>query len=573
MLKAKANAIMAGMEMYARTNGLMVEHNAFMADPASKTVSQEMRYRVSVNARSTAKEDSLVLAVYEYYEYFISIPDQTRLDNLVAINRQLQEYRFPSAASQQRAHDLRIAQNIARLRDSRYIVDSMAYVLRDRDWHRREQDRGYVHPAIFQAWDHHAPDSIEQLVMEWPRASKEGDHKIAYTRDEKYGEADRQLATAVSKYLARHFPKLASNVIRDISARYVEAKFEIVTTMEDMLETIRKGPGSCMSGKESKFDSDLDGVHPYEVYDPQYGWSMVRVMEEGRITGRVLINDNEYVRTYRMRFESDGVTPTAYSDTDERLNAWLRDNGYVKASSWRGNKLKYISANNNCGFVAPYIDGSARDVDVCGAYLEIVSTGDGEFCCDNTGGDADEREDREACEDCDSRMSADHTWHVYRDSSRCVCESCYQSNYTRVIGRRGDEYAVENSVAVEVDSVWYHDEWLSDNGIVQLENGEYAKEEDAVWIESASEYYPFESDDICYTKAGEHEMKDDCVALADGEWCLTADAWQCEHSGEWYETEIDSVTTKCGKIIHEDYADEYEMQAVANPDQQELPLE
>ena len=573
MLKAKANAIMAGMEMYARMNGFMVEHNAFMARPDTAML-HEVRNKVVINARTTAKEDSLVVWVYEYYMYFLERPTQSYFNDVASVYRDLQTIRFPSAAKQQCAHEDFVRAFIRRMQEPSRIVQSMASVLYKREWHYREQNRGDVHRAIFQAWAHHAPDSIEQLVMEWPRAAKEGSHKIAYTRDEKYGEADRQLATTVSKYLTRHFPALASNVIRDISARYVEATFEIVTTMEDMLETIRKGPGSCMSGEESEFDSDLDGVHPYEVYDPQYGWSMVRVMEAGKITGRVLINDKAYVRTYRMRLESDGVTPTAYSDTDERLNAWLRDNGYFKESDWRGCKIKHISANNSCGFVAPYLDGCARDVIAYGKYLEIVSTGDGEWCCDNTSGDADERDERATCEDCNDRMSGDDTYHVYRDQSRCVCQSCYENGYTRVIGRRGDEYAVDNSDATEVDGEWYHDEYLADNNIVALENGDYSHIDNAIHIASSDEWYRDDDERICYTKAGEHELKDDCVELEDGEWCLRDDAWQCEHSDEWYACDdVDSVTTKCGKIIHPDYADEFETQAVANPDQQELPLE
>jgi len=57
-------------------------------------------------------------------------------------------------------------------------------------------------------------------------------------------------------------------------------------------------------------------------------------------------------------------------------------------------------------------------------------------------------------------------------------------------------------------------------------------------------------------------LKDNCVLLENDEYCLTDDAWQCEHSGDWYaNSDCDPVTTACGKSIHEDYADEYETQA------------
>jgi hypothetical protein len=153
-----------------------------------------------------------------------------------------------------------------------------------------------------------------------------------------------------------------------------------------------------------------------------------------------------------------------------------------------------------------------------------------------------------------------------------VCSNCYENDYTVVYGRRGEQYAVPNDDAIEADGEYYDPEWLSDNGIVELHTGDYTHSDNATWIESESAYYPSESDDICFTKAGEYELRDDCVELDDGEYCLESDAWCCEHSGEWYENDVDSMTTKCGKRIHEDYADEYILEG-ADAAQQELPLE
>ena len=86
--------------------------------------------------------------------------------------------------------------------------------------------------------------------------------------------------------------------------------------------------------------------------------------------------------------------------------------------------------------------------------------------------------------------------------------------------------------------------------------------DDAILIESEDEYYHCDDERICYTVDGEHELKDNCVLLENDEYCLTDDAWQCEHSGDWYaNSDCDPVTTACGKSIHEDYADEYETQA------------
>ena len=54
-----------------------------------------------------------------------------------------------------------------------------------------------------------------------------------------------------------------------------------------------------------------------------------------------------------------------------------------------------------------------------------------------------------------------------------------------------------------------------------------------------------------------YEHIDDCVQLADGEYALESDAWQCEHDDEWYLNDEDSMETECGKTIHPKHADEY----------------
>jgi hypothetical protein len=435
------------------------------------------------------------------------------------------------------------------------IYDLAKILRRSRPWHYREQTKDKMHPAIYAALAYARPDRWHRLVLEWPRQSEVDVAQIAYTRDEAYGEADRQLRTSVSKYLTRHFPALSSSTIRDISARYCEASFYIIDTLPEMVHVATNGPGSCMAKPADAF-RNLDGAHPYEVYDPEYGWAMAVVKEGNVFTGRALVNDNKYVRTYRRQEDCAG-NRSAYSDVDERLISWLEEKGFEKRSGWRGFKLKRIDARNDCEFVAPYIDGSHQEVDVEGDYLRIVNDGEYDCCCQN--GDANVKSGV-TCEDCDERMDEDDTYHVYRDSSRCVCQHCYGDSYTSVYGRRGERYAVDNDDVTEVNGEYYDCNWLEDNEIVQLHDGEYCRQDDAVLIGSVDAYYPSESYDICFTKAGEYELLSDCVELEDGEWCLSDDAWQCDHSGDYYENDVDSVTTKCGKRIHEDYADEYEVE-------------
>jgi hypothetical protein len=82
-----------------------------------------------------------------------------------------------------------------------------------------------------------------------------------------------------------------------------------------------------------------------------------------------------------------------------------------------------------------------------------------------------------------------------------------------------------------------------------------------VYINSQGAYYPSESELICYTQDGEYELRDDCVELENGEWCLSEEAWCCDHTGDYYANSDETpVATKCGKLIHPDHVSEYEME-------------
>jgi len=568
-LKAQATEIINKLEMYARLGKFTRHHDAFVTQPCMVSYEQLLD-AINGNSRSNWSEDNYVKAVYRSYWKMAerAFERDYELDQLVYDYNCFVKYRFPAPKSHAEL-DYAFKRRLAQMNEPSALALTLAGVLcRHRSWFNREFTRsnGEMHPAVFKAWELAAPADWHQLVMEWPHVSKEGHHKIAYTRDDKYGEADRQLVLSVSKYLTRHFPALPSNVIRDISGMYTEAQFGFARTMPEMLDIIVNGPPSCMSGEDEEF-RDSDGHHPYEVYDPELGWHMAYVKEGSRYTGRVLLNDKTWVRTYRRKeYESSN------SDTDERLNSWLREQGYSKSEDWVGFSFKRIKVGNNCGFVAPYLDctNGHRDVITVGNTLEIVRSGNGEYRCGETCGDA-ETLGACTCPCCGYRCVEDDMSSVGYYGDESVCDSCFHSEYTTVYGRRGNMYAVPSEDAIEVNGQYYHDDWLSDNGIVQLHDGEYIHEDDAVYIESQGEYYPSESELICYTQAGEYELREDCIVLENGEWCLEDDAWQCEHSDEWYANDdVDSVETVCGKHIHPDHVEHY---VIVNPNQQELRLE
>ena len=552
--KAQATEIINKMEMYARTHGFMVEHFEILDNPSSSYAYNRLEGMVHRDLKVSLTEARHVLHVYHYFRRLSGYDWEYDycFNEMVDAYNSLVAYRFPKPTPQAEIMAVLQARLDNMYRPQRRVEDLVRVLRRHRPWFDREYYRNEeLHPAVFKAWGMAEPADWHRLVLEWPHESKQGAHMVAYTRDEKYGEADRQLALSVTKYLTRHFPTLNANVIRDISAMYTEAEFGIVRTMDEMLEIIKDGPPSCMSGDDDEFGSAGDH-HPYEVYDPELGWHMAYVKEGGSYTGRALLNDKDFVRTYRRK-----TREARHSDTDERLNSWLQAQGYSKASSWVGYSFKRINVRNNCGFLAPYLDGSDKDVEVCNTVLNIVDNGDGDYNCNETGGDADEREAC-SCACCGYRCSSDNMHSVGYHGDEQVCESCYENEYTVAYGRNGDEYAVPSDDVVEVDGEWYHANYLSDNDIVELHDGSYCKSDDAVYIESQSDYYPADSDLVCYTQAGEHELTADCVQLENGEWCLSDDAWSCDHSGYYYaHDDVTAVETACGKNVHPDHAEHY----------------
>jgi hypothetical protein len=411
-----------------------------------------------------------------------------------------------------------------------------------RHWIIREMDSYPVHPAIQAAIKLVRPLDWHQLLLEHPHISQGDRTRIAYTQNEAKGIRNIQTVTSVGKYLTRHFD-LPDHTIRDLVARHGSASiYKFVHTTAEMIYHLHKGPGSCMVWGDERGVRCNDGVtrHPYETYDPKYGWHMAVRIEGDDTVGRALCMKNPsdgtkyFVRTYARPANQGG-----YSETDNGMENWLKEQGYVKNNYWEdGEKLAYYETRDN--FLAPYLDGGEKRVAVVGGSMYVVIDSDGDYQCDQTGGcPTDESGDYFECEDCGDRTSDDDGYWVGRGEDTQVCESC-RDNYRYVYGRRGNQYYVheDNSVYVDSCSEYYDEDYLMDNEIVSLENGEYEQMENA--IEINGDWYHIEDERICRTEdTDEFLMQEDC--------------WQCEESGNWYTEETESVKID-GNQYHPDHA-------------------
>jgi hypothetical protein len=448
-------------------------------------------------------------------------------------------------------------------------IDLLARVLaspKGRAWHRDEQIRSPMHPAVRDMLCAYRPRDWHLLVLEWPHVSRSDALRLAYTRSNEHGEIDRRTVTTIGKYLTRHFPDAPSNLIRDLAARYGVDAFSITRNMSEMQEAVRNGPESCMS----KFNVGDD--HPYSVYDPALGWGMaLRKDGLGNVTGRALVWDDpdpdgdaesRFVRTYSSNTNSNG-----YSQADDGLKNWLTEQGYERYCSWEGTRLRYIKhpRHSDC-LLMPYIDGS------CQSVSHDMNTGtlyfdddDGEYNANNTDGTAEAREDTVRCECCDDGVSESDIHSVGYNGDTQVCESCLNYNYVYVVGRRGDEYHVhaDNAVWVASQDQHYDTNYLSSNRIVELDNGDYEHQDYAVYLDRRDIWVHMDDDDAVYCEHSDcWEHTDDVVQLHDGNYALTDDAWQCAHDDAWYLCDdVTAVDVKNAQGIlipvHPDHADEY----------------
>jgi hypothetical protein len=425
---------------------------------------------------------------------------------------------------------------------------SWEYKCPPRAWFRDLTQRFEFHPAVWHAVELARPLNWQLLVLEYPHKAETDVNRIAYTRDERSGEANRQTLTTIGKYLMRHFD-LPDHEIRDIVARYTsKGEMYFVHTVDEMVHVVNNGPHSCMKWSNRGGVNCDDGIrrHPYAVYAPKYGWHMAVRKDGDEIVGRALCISNDDGKYWVRSFKKG----ESYSYTDEMLEAWLKGQDYKHESGYiEGQKIAKIPAN--CGYLAPYIDGDQQDVSDGGDHLFIEERG--EYTFNETQGYVSDGNDKVECEDCGDMVDEDEYSYVGADEDRCVCHRCMENNYVYARGRRGQHFYVSNDDVVYVESQDEHYDinYLSTNSIVDLDNGDYEHIDNAVCVDDA--WYHIEDERVVCDHQGDYQLRENCSQLHDGEWALDDECWYCEGSQEYYLYEDEDPVYVDGDMYHPDH--------------------
>ena len=283
-----------------------------------------------------------------------------------------------------------------------------------------------------------------------------------------------------------------------------------------MVDFMRDGAGkakSCMSNDDFR-------IHPYNCFAAEFGWRMAIENKNGEFFARALVNteSKQYVRTFSILRDSSG-----YTQESKSMGPMLENMGYSRASGWQ-NGLKLARIEHECNeLVGPYIDGYSDKLSDEGCYLRFSNHG--EYCGDNTTGLLSGGECGQECEECGAHYDSENEGAYIEGFGLSVCDHCACHRFVYIDYNRYD-YHIRTEDARYIDGRYVDPDNLPDDMTTDVD-GDIILTDDAVYIESAGQYYPYGDSRI--------------VLRADKEYDLTEDCFKCAECGEWFSND-DSVT-------------------------------
>jgi hypothetical protein len=416
------------------------------------------------------------------------------------------------------------------------------YEVRPATWREREERMFLPSPATGKAvyqpvvWTEERwwTDIMHEFKDHYLHISAIDPTAVAFTEDERKGEADRQTMIRPGKYLQKFLgagksgeiehgplkgwgPRVTKMQIAFYASWHQQGKRpeseDVLAFTEDPDEMVRlyeDGPESCMMGKNWSTE-----YHPVRVYAGGGLALAYLTTVEGDVIGRALCwpANEVFGRVY--------PTPNTEREKDRyaELHARLKAKGWTSIvednSVFEGARLRQLT-NRYGSYMMPYLD---NDYGVRSSYLDgkswWIMTHD-EDHQDNTDG---------------TMNSYDPDWH---------CESCNEGF--------SDEY----------DSCSVYRYWMatSDPDAAGIRRGHARNEE--TWCQDCRDNNTFYCDG-----SDEHYYDDgEAVYANNGEtyernWFKANGGWQCSHSDEYYFWCDDPpVRLADGSLMHEDHIEE-----------------
>jgi hypothetical protein len=368
--------------------------------------------------------------------------------------------------------------------------------------------------------------ALPVIPFHFLHVSKLDSSKVAYTKDEESGSADRQTQTTVGRYLTAYYPDLDNELIKYINALHQQAYQPInvqFATGEQITEIYKSchdtGLSSCMTKPDSRYASFC---HPTLVYSAGDLSLAYLTDADGHITARALV-------------WQDKKTYTRIYGNYETLGAGLKTLGYSSDGDFHQAKIKRIDDENEPDrLVLPYLDG-----------IQTVSCNSKEWVIIDKYGDIDassqdglQKPTRYAvCDSCEDDIhDEDEAYTVYtrRHSTVTWCQYCRDQES---FWCEGTQEWVRNDREVTVDGQSYSYWYVEDNA----NRCEYSDE------------YTFEDTVTVYTS--ETDTEEWLEAIADDE------SFICRVTGNRYTNRLQVI---------DDWADE--PRAICNePDDQPEP--
>ncbi len=199
--------------------------------------------------------------------------------------------------------------------------------------------------------------------------------------------------------------------------------------------------------------------------------------------------------------------------------------------------------------MAPWIDGDQKNVHLRSGYLVIDA--DGDYHCDSQDGGY-EKPGLRQCSCCGEMADENGGIWVGPFGDDWVGECC-EDEYVSAVGRRGMEYYVHEDQATRVNGAWYVDEYVEENGIVTLANGDYEHQGNAFCCPINDQWY---HDSVGVQTEDEGMVHED-------------DTWTCARSGQVFSTNTKPVMID-GETVHPDEVGDDED---AEPDPFALPYD